>query len=138
MSKTVRHMTGFLKKKKNSGGCIRKSTESLLMMGFFGYDVSDDSTIREYPNRETSSGIAQMTKSLEEQNPKKYRVLSDNENSGTFRVATRDKDGALVTVRDGFSDRKAAEDWRKNVSDASHEVTRVLDDGMSKGISRGR
>lgn len=108
------------------------------MMGFLGYDVSEDETIREYPDRKASSGIAEITKSLEEQDPRQYQVLPDNNNDGKFRVASRNNDGDLVTIRGGFEDRRSAENWRKNVSDASREITRVLDDGISKGISRSR
>lgn len=108
------------------------------IMEMCGYDVSDDKTIKEYPDRDVSAGISEMTKSLDGIEVKQLRVIPDNNTPGAFRIACRDTDGQYRTVRDGFENRKQAEEWRRNVTDANREIFRSLDEDLSFGTSRHR
>ena len=61
-----------------------------------------DLSVKEYPDKEIAAKISDMKESLEERDPKQYRVLPDNKEKGKFRVAYRQKDGSLETVKSGL------------------------------------
>lgn len=105
------------------------------LMGFFGYDIGKDSGIKEYPSTEVSSGIAQMTKPLEGKNKRQYRVLPDSKEKGKFRVAYRNKDGTMETVKGGFDTRDLAARFRRTVADATQDIGESLKNDRGASIS---
>ena len=105
------------------------------LMGIFGYDVGKDSSIKEYPTKEVSAGMAKMTGALEEKNSRQYRVLPDNEEQGKFRVAYRKSDGSMETVKGGFASRDIADKFRRNIAGAAHEIGKRFDDEIKHGAS---
>ncbi|MBR0418328.1 MAG: plasmid recombination protein [Erysipelotrichaceae bacterium] len=84
------------------------------LMEYFGYDVKDDSSIRQFPSREVSAGISKLTEKSQQLDPKSLRVIPDSENERMFRVVSRQDDGTYQTVQGGFTDRDLAEQWKKN------------------------
>ena len=105
------------------------------LMGIFGYDVSKDNSIKEFPTKEVSAGMAQITGTLEGKNSRQYRVLTDNEEKGKFRVAYREKDGTMETVKGGFDTRDLADKYRRNIASATKEIEKNIDDEIKRGAS---
>lgn len=97
------------------------------LMSFAGYDVSQDKSVKEYPDKEIAAKISDMKEGLEERDPKQYRVLPDNNEKGKFRVAYRQKDGSLETIKDGFDSRDQADRYRRNIINASKGMGRETD-----------
>lgn len=105
------------------------------LMSFAGYDVSQDKSVKEYPDKEIAAKISDMKEGLEERDPKQFRVLSDNEEKGKFRVAYRQKDGSLETIKGGFDSRDQAERYRRNLINASKGMGRETDRTFSHKMS---
>lgn len=97
------------------------------LMSFAGYDVSQDKSVKEYPDKEIAAKISDMKEGLEERDPKQYRVLPDNNEKGKFRVAYRQKDGSLETIKSGFDSRDQADRYRRNLINASKGMGRETD-----------
>lgn len=105
------------------------------LMSFAGYDVSGDLSVKEYPDKEIAAKISDMKESLEERDPKQYRVLPDNKEKGKFRVAYRQKDGSLETVKSGFDSRDQADKYRRNIINASKGMGEEMDRTFSHKMS---
>lgn len=105
------------------------------LMSFAGYDVSDEKSINEYPDKEIAAKISDMKDGLEERDPKQYRVLPDNNEKGKFRVAYRQKDGSLKTIKGGFNTRDQADKYRRNIVNANQEMRRKIIENMSHKMS---
>lgn len=105
------------------------------LMSFAGYDVSRDLSVKEYPDKEIAAKISDMKESLEERDPKQYRVLTDNKEKGKFRVAYRQKDGSLETVKSGFDSRDQADKYRRNIINASKGMGEEMDRTFSHKMS---
>lgn len=105
------------------------------LMSFAGYDVSRDLSVKEYPDKEIAAKISDMKESLEERDPKQYRVLPDNKEKGKFRVAYRQKDGSLETVKSGFDSRDQADKYRRNIINASKGMGEEMDRTFSHKMS---
>ncbi len=103
------------------------------LMEAFGYDVKDDTSIRQFPSKEVSAGISELTEKVEQLNPKSLRVIPDSENEGMFQVVSRNKDGSYQTVQGNFESRDLAEDWQRNYGDMS----RQLSDDLSQSFNNG-
>lgn len=93
------------------------------LMEYFGYDVSNDDSIRQFPSREVSAGINELTEKSQQLDPKSLRVIPDSENEGIFRVVSRQDDGTYQTVQGGFVNRDLAEQWQRNFGDMSKQLT---------------
>lgn len=105
------------------------------MMSFFGYDVTGETAVPEYPVRTITEGLSQIQAELNGMDPQKLRILPDNDNPGTFRVASKDTSGSFETVRSGFESRTSAEDWRRNVTESAKILTRHTDEKMTAKLS---
>lgn len=103
------------------------------LMSLFGYESDSSMKLREYPSKDVSEGIREMTSQIKEIDPRKCRVIPDDEDSQKFRVAIRGKDGLYRTLQGGFTDRASAELWKRDLSDASLHLTDQLE-GVHKGI----
>ncbi|MBQ3295512.1 MAG: plasmid recombination protein [Erysipelotrichaceae bacterium] len=102
------------------------------LMEYFGYDVKDDSSIRQFPSKEVSAGISELTDKAEQLDPKSLRVIPDDENEGMFRVVSRQDDGSYQTVQGGFADRDLAEQWQRSFGDMSKELTEDFSQGLDR------
>ena len=102
------------------------------LMEYFGYDVSNDNSIRQFPSKEVSAGINELTKKSQQLDPKSLRVIPDSENEGMFRVASRQDDGTYQTVQGGFANRDLAEQWQRNFGDMSQQLTEDLNQGLDQ------
>ena len=102
------------------------------LMEYFGYDVKDDSSIRQFPSKEISAGISELTDKSEQLDPKSLRVIPDDENEGMFRVVSRQDDGSYQTVQRGFADRDLAEQWQRSFGDMSKELTEDFSQGLDR------
>lgn len=102
------------------------------LMEYFGYDVSNDDSIRQFPSREVSAGINELTEKSQQLDPKSLRVIPDSENEGMFRVVSRQDDGTYQTVQEGFANRDLAEQWQRNFGDMSQQLTEDLNQGLNQ------
>ena len=102
------------------------------LMEYFGYDVSNDNSIRQFPSREVSAGINELTEKSQQLDPKSLRVIPDSENEGIFRVVSRQDDGTYQTVQGGFVNRDLAEQWQRNFGDMSQQLTEDLNQGLDQ------
>lgn len=106
-----------------------------VLMGILGYDVRQEIGIKEYPSKEVSAGLEKMTGSVEEKNARQYRVLPDNAEKGKFRVAYRNEDGSMETVKGGFDTRDLADRFRRNIAGAAQEIGKTFEDEIKRGAS---
>ena len=102
------------------------------LMEYFGYDVKDDSSIRQFPSKEVTAGISELTDKAEQLDSKSLRVIPDDENEGMFRVVSRQDDGTYQTVQGGFADRDLAEQWQRNFGDMSQQLTEDFNQGLDR------
>lgn len=96
------------------------------LMSLFGYE--SDNVISEYPSRNVSSGIREMTDHVREIDPRKCRVISDAEDPNKFRVAFKGDDGIYQTLKGGFESRRDADQWRSNLTNAAMHLTNDFSD----------
>lgn len=104
------------------------------LMGFFGYDVSQEKDMSPLPSREVSEGFKSLQGDVKEIDPKSLRTLPDNENEGKFRVAMRTDDG-YATLKGGFDSRFEAESWQKDIASGVKGLSETIDEG--RGLHRG-
>lgn len=109
---------------------IRKAGNRLAKA--FGLEPSPE--VSEYPAKEISSEIKDMTQTIGEKDTRQFRVIPDEE-SGKYRVAYRTDSGKYETVKGGFSSRDLAEKYRKNISEAARDLGEKIADGIKNGIS---
>ena len=102
------------------------------LMEYFGYDVSNDDSIRQFPSREVSAGINELTEKSQQLDPKSLRVIPDSENEGMFRVVSRQDDGTYQTVQGSFANRDLAEQWQRNYDDMSKQLAEDLSKGFEQ------
>ena len=102
------------------------------LMEYFGYDVKDDSSIMQFPSKEVSAGINELTDKSQQLDPKSLRVIPDSENEGMFRVASRQDDGTYHTIQGNFASRDLAEQWQRNFGDMSQQLTEDLSKGLDQ------
>lgn len=100
------------------------------LMSFAGYDVSRLRDVAEYPASAISTGLADLRQDTERLDPASLRIVSDVEHPGTFCVVNRTESGAYETVKAGFGDREAAEDWRNNYSDYASTFHETFSDSI--------
>lgn len=103
------------------------------LMEYFGYDVKDDASIRQFPSKEVSAGINELSEKSQELDPKSLRVIPDLENEGMFRVASRQSDGTYQTIQGGFESRDLAQDWQRNYGDMSKRLSEDIIQGLDQG-----
>ncbi|MBQ9157715.1 MAG: plasmid recombination protein [Erysipelotrichaceae bacterium] len=106
------------------------------LMEYFGYDVKDDMTIRQFPSKEVSAGINELAEKSQKLDLKRLRIIPDLENEGMFRVASRQSDGTYQTVQGGFESRDLAQDWQRNYGDMSKQLSEDLFQGLDQGGSK--
>ncbi len=102
------------------------------LMEYFGYDVKDDSSIKQFPSKEVSAGISELTDKVERLDRKSLRVVPDSENEGMFKVVSRQDDGTYQNVQEGFADRDMAEQWHRNFGDMSQQLTEDFNQGLDQ------
>lgn len=106
------------------------------LMEYFGYDVKDDASIRQFPSKEVSAGINELSEKSQKLDPKSLRVIPDLENEGMFRVASRQSDGTYQTIQGGFESRDLAQDWQRNYGDMSKRLSEDIIQGLDQGGSK--
>ncbi len=102
------------------------------LMEYFGYDVKDASSIKQFPSKEVSAGISELTDKVERLDRKSLRVVPDSENEGMFKVVSRQDDGTYQNVQEGFADRDMAEQWHRNFGDMSQQLTEDFNQGLDQ------
>ena len=106
------------------------------LMEYFGYDVKDDASIRQFPSKEVSAGINELSEKSQKLDPKSLRVIPDLENEGMFRVASRQSDGTYQTIQGGFESRDLAQDWQRHYGDMSKRLSEDIIQGLDQGGSK--
>lgn len=98
------------------------------LMKLFGVESAD--AIKEYPSKEISAGIREMTEGLKEIDVRQCRVISDPAHAGKYRVAFKGANGIYETIKGGFDSRDIAENYRRNLSEAALEQSEHLKEGI--------
>ena len=103
------------------------------LMGFFGYDVSQEKDVSPLPSAEVSEGFKSLQSDVKEIDLKSLRTIPDNEEEGKFRVVQRTDDG-YETVKGGFDTRHDAESWQKDLASGVRSLDDTLEEG--RGLRR--
>ena len=105
------------------------------LMSFAGYDVSRLQDVPEYPTSAVSAGLADLRQDKERLDPTSLRIVSDSEHPGMYCIVHRTDTGDYQVVKDGFSDRDAASEWRRNYSGFALSVTEDMTKSRSHTIN---
>ncbi len=100
------------------------------LMRLFGVESPEGAS--EYPSKEISAGIKEMTDGLKGIDSRQCRVIPDLEHDGKFRVVFKGSDGKYQTIKDGFITRELAEKFRKNLGDAALELREHQKEGIKQ------
>lgn len=104
------------------------------LMSAFGYDVSNDMTVQEYPMSDIKNTLSHMKEEVEQYDPATLRVIPDREHPGSFQVASRKQNGDYEMVRGGFSTRDEADDFRRSMGHAAESLTDKFEEKMSESL----
>lgn len=133
MQATIEKLTEKLQKLSDSFSEIVHKAGQRLMKAF-GYDVSRDISIQEFPLSDIKNAMSEMKEEVEKYDPTTLRVIPDRENPGTFQVVSRKQNGDYEMVREGFSTRDEADDFRRSMGHAAESLTDKLEEKMSESL----
>lgn len=88
------------------------------LMKIFGYDVSQDPKIHEFPTEQVAKGMKDMQETAKKLDPKTLRVIPSDKIDGAYRVVQK-SGKAYETVKDGFATRAAATAAKSNMVTAA-------------------
>lgn len=82
-------------------------------MASFGFDVSKDATVSEYPSAKVKDVLSDMKQEVERYDQTSLRVVPDMEAAGYYKIVARKKTGEYESVKRGFQSREEAEKYRR-------------------------
>lgn len=106
------------------------------LMEAFGYKVNNPN-LPEYPKKDIASQFKEKIEPIKEKTSKDYKVISDNENQGKFRIVTKNEEGKYETVKGNFDSRDAADKFRKNISETAQALSEDITQ-IKNGLGRAR
>ncbi|MCR5804208.1 MAG: plasmid recombination protein [Clostridia bacterium] len=112
-------------KKKIVSIAQKAGSRLMKLLGVDNIDVT-----REFPSKEISASIKEMTEGLKGIDARQCRVIPDPEHIGKYRVALKAASGIYETIKGGFDSRNSAERYRRNLSEATLEQGEHLKDGI--------
>lgn len=104
------------------------------LMSAFGYDVSQDASVQEFPVSDIKNVMYDMKMEVEKYDPSTLRVIPDREVPGTFQVASRKATGEYEKVRGQFISREEAEDFRRSLGHAAEHLTKKFEENLSENL----
>lgn len=104
------------------------------LMAAFGYDMSQDKSVQEFPMSDIKNTLSDMKIEAEKYDPGTLRVIPDREVPGTFQVASRNPTGEYEKIRGQFSSRDEAEEFRRNLGYAAEHLTEKFEEKMSDNL----
>ena len=112
LQETVKHLTETVQEWKERFDLLAHKAGQRLMAAF-GFDVSKDSTISEYPSAKVKDVLSDMKEEVERFEQSSLRVVPDMESSGQYKIVARTQTGEYEKVKDGFQTREEAEKYRR-------------------------
>lgn len=122
---TVEKLSETAKKMSDRFSEIAHKAGQRLMQAF-GYDMQHDTTVQEYPTADISSAMVNMKEDVQQYDPESLRVLPDHDHPGTYQVASRKSSGEYETVKNAFSSREEAENFRRNFGHVAENLGEKL------------
>lgn len=83
------------------------------LMAAFGFDISKDEKISEYPSPKVKDVLSDMKEEAERYNQASLRVVPDMAKEGQYKIVARMQTGEYEKVKDGFQTREEAEKYRR-------------------------
>ena len=121
---------GFDRLKETLDGITQKAGRRLMRL--LGHTPSDMS-VREFPDKTVTDGLKEMTDGIKQTDPRKYRVVPDQQ--GTFQVVEPTQGGGYHQVKGGFATREAADLFRRSAMELKSGIDTSINDGVKNGLS---
>lgn len=112
LQETVKHLTETVQEWKEKFDLLAHKAGQKLMKTF-GFDVSTDATVPEYPSVKVKEVLSDMKQEVERYDQTSLRVVPDTEAAGQYRIVARMQTGEYEKVKDGFQTREEAEKYRR-------------------------
>lgn len=112
LQETVKHLSETVQEWKERFDLLAHKAGQKLMASF-GFDVSKDATVSEYPSAKVKGVLSDMKQEVERYDQTSLRVVPDMEATGQYRIVARTQTGEYEKVKDGFQTREEAEKYRR-------------------------
>lgn len=122
LQETVKHLSETVQEWKERFDLLAHKAGQRLMKTF-GFDVSTDATVPEYPSVKVKEVLSDMKQEVERFEQSSLRVVPDTEAAGQYRIVTRKQTGEYEKVKSGFKTREEAEAYRREFGKAKMHLT---------------
>lgn len=112
LQETVKHLSETVQEWKEKFDLLAHKAGQRLMASF-GFDVSKDATVSEYPSAKVKEVLSDMKQEVERYDQTSLRVVPDMEAIGQYRIVARKPSGEYESVERGFQTREEAEKYRR-------------------------
>lgn len=112
LQETVKHLTETVQEWKERFDLLAHMAGQRLMAAF-GFDISKDEKISEYPSENVKDVLSDMKQEVERFEQSSLRVVPDTEAAGQYRIVARSQSGEYESVKCGFQTREEAEAYRR-------------------------
>lgn len=133
LQETVNHLKESVQEWKEKFSELTHKAGQRLMKSF-GFDVSGDKTVKEFPEVDVSDALQEMKKETAQYDPATLRVLPDRDVPGTYQVASRKPSGEFEKVRGQFITRDEAETFRRNYGHVAETLNEELKDAIKSDM----
>ena len=117
LQETVNHLKESVQEWKERFDLLAHMAGQRLMVAF-GFDISKDEKISEYPSANVKDVLSDMKQELERFEQSSLRVVPDTEAAGQYRIVARKPSGEYESVKCGFQTREEAEVYRREYGKA--------------------
>lgn len=122
LQETVKHLTETVQEWKKKFDLLAHMAGQRLMAAF-GFDISKDSTISEFPSAKVKDVLSDMKQEVERFEQPSLRVVPDTEAAGQYRIVARKQTGGYEKVKSGFKTREEAEAYRREYGKVKMHLT---------------
>lgn len=122
LQETVKHLTETVQEWKEKFDLLAHKAGQRLMKTF-GFDVSTDATVPEYPSVKVKEVLSDMKQEVERYDQTSLRVVPDMEAIGQYKIVARKQTGEYEKVKSGFKTREEAEAYRRKYGKAKMHLT---------------
>lgn len=122
LQETVNHLKESVQEWKERFDLLAHMAGQRLMAAF-GFDISKDSTISEFPSAKVKDVLSDMKQEVERFEQSSLRVVPDTEAAGQYRIVARKQTGGYEKVKSGFKTREEAEAYRREYGKAKMHLT---------------
>lgn len=112
LQETVKHLSETVQEWKEKFDLLAHKAGQRLMSAF-GFDISKDEKISEYPSAKVKEVLSDMKREVERYDQTSLRVVPDMEAIGQYRIVARKPSGEYESVKRGFQTREEAEKYRR-------------------------